>query len=110
MPITFDKLFRGEYRATLGQFSECGKTKSAAHDALLATLEAIPSNTDAAVEFDCIGTAWVLWFTGRCWAYRIGAKAIGCCLVATTDRHKAMAAMRDHMLQHAISATTQPTT
>ena len=106
MPITFEKLFRGEYRATLGQFSECGKTKRAAQDALLATLEAIPSNTDAAVEIDCHGTAWVLWFTGRCWAYRIGAKTIVCCIVSTTDRNKALSSMRDHMLQHAMDNVT----
>ena len=106
MPITFEKLFRGEYRATLGQFSECGKTKSAAQDALLATLEAIPSNTDAAVEIDCHGNTWVLWFTGRCWAYRIGAKTVSVFLSTTTDRHKAMASMRDHMLQHAMDNVT----
>ena len=100
MPITFEKLFRVEYRATLGHICECGPTKAKAQEALLDLIASTPSDVEPVTEFDREGVCWVLWFEGRNWCYRIGAKAQGCCILSTNDRVQALSAMREHMANY----------
>jgi hypothetical protein len=95
MQITFEKLLRGGYRATLGAQSECGPTKAQAQDALLALFAAMPSDTEPVVMNDGKGKNWVLWFEGRSWIYRIGNPG-ACCVCSGTKQH-ALRAMRRHM-------------
>ena len=93
--IQFEKLLRGEYRATLGAFSECGPTKKAAEQALLDLLAAMPGDTEPTILRDKHGNDWVLWFEGRSWIYRIGTR--GACCICSGTKQEALTAMRRHL-------------
>lgn len=95
--ILFEKLLRGGYRATLGPFSECGKTKTAAQSALFETISSVPSNTDPVVRKTAAGDVWVLWFEGRGWIYR--RSDCTSCVMVNGDKATALGYMDKHIAQ-----------
>lgn len=95
--ITFEKLLRGGYRATLGPFSECGKTKTAAQSALFETISAVPSNTDPVIRKTAAGDVWVLWFDTRVWIYRRSDWTS--CVMVNGDKATAIRYMDEHIAQ-----------
>jgi len=105
--VKYTKLLRGGYRAELGHFSEFGKTKKEALEALLALFEAIPSDTEPTIWEGQDGAQWILWFEGRSWAYRRvpmlgkGEKvSYSCTVLQTREKHAALDTMRSDMAQY----------
>jgi hypothetical protein len=96
--ISFEKLLNGQYRATLGNFSECGKTKKQAQENLFDQIKNIPSDNEPYILKDSMGQLWILWHEGRSWIYSIGIK--GSCVICKGDKTMAINNMKNHMEQY----------
>jgi hypothetical protein len=100
--VHVERLLDKTYRATLGDFQGCGRTKSDAIErCLVAVREEARVDTNPAVRVGPDGGIWVLWRSHPAWIYRLPS---GSCTILGGDsgrtRDTAIAAMDQHFAQY----------